>query len=136
MNTIKLNTIGTPKASGGNSGGGGSASGEGDWEYYDFNGIANTLGAPKDSLIAFVEILGTSISLVKTTNFISPNTADLGVDTSSLEAFGLLYGVRSYVDKENDITFTREKWDSLVGQGVYDSVFAPNKITKEEFYTL
>lgn len=31
MNTIKLNTIGTPKASGGNSGGGGSASSADEW---------------------------------------------------------------------------------------------------------
>lgn len=44
MNTIKLNTIGTPKASGGNSGGGNGGGGTASaWRYFDVSKITNPL---------------------------------------------------------------------------------------------
>lgn len=40
MNTIKLNTIGTPKMSAGNSGGGGSVPSSEEWIYWDVSNVS------------------------------------------------------------------------------------------------
>lgn len=55
MNTIKLNTIGTPKASGGNSGGGGSASSV---EYIDVSGADDNV---RNALVPCAENIKSAI---------------------------------------------------------------------------
>ena len=136
MNTIKLNTIGTPKASGGNggNGGGGSASSV---EYLDVSGVNN------DAHIILV-------NCAETTKSANDSGVYCGLPLCGLRAF---FGMANNVDtviavgidfsrkiKANDGQGQSMEWsiiDFMTMMGINkEDIDALPRLTEEEFYTL
>lgn len=122
MNTIKLNTIGTPIGGGGNSGngGGGSAS---SWRYFDISKLDNSM---KPNTMPF-------IVKVPADNGIIPALAF--VDWSKVTAYGVDDSPKLYTT-----TTGLASWSEIMaGEGLTPEMMAQVgivEITEEEFYTL
>lgn len=122
MNTIKLNTIGTPKASGGNSGGGGSAS---SWRYFDISKLDSSM-KPRTMpfIIKFAEENNKGITLPLITS-----------DWTNITAFGVDDSPKLYTPTKGLVS-----WSQMMAvEGLTPEVMAQVgivEITEEEFYTL
>lgn len=120
MNTIKLNTIGTPKASGGNSGGGGSASA---WRYYDIS----ALDIETKTNLSEVAMMGRvpSQGILTYGSLLLVNILD------QTDAFSL--DINCKILQEDQVVPISVMWEeyesTLLQLGV-------KEITEEEFYTL
>lgn len=122
------------------SGGSGEGeNGEFTMEYYDFNAIATAANAPISSIMQFMtSLLSAGVYLL-----VKANDTILPLHSYSLEeianltpsAISILYGTRTILNEENDIVWTSVEMDKKTN-GMYSMFFAPNKITKEQFYDL
>lgn len=131
MNTIKLNTIGTPKASGGNSGGGGYASSV---EYLDVRNIDEDLKFSLINSSYLVKISKEGYISILPALFAKNDFDELYVDTVAIAID--FFAIVAAPDGSETIKETIKEMilrDNGYPLDVFDSV---PRITKEEFYNL
>lgn len=116
MNTIKLNTIGTPKASGGNSGGGGGGSASGGSDVYYLKSENGTL----EDYYAALECA----DIFHLNGEICPIVTASGLDFKSFKGCASVKGVVVMGINRDEMI------EELISQGMF------TEITKEQFYTL
>lgn len=123
MNTIKLNTIGTPKASGGNTGGGVDSSSKNFIQYFKISkGWDRATYARMFGVILKVEVNG-NLSIYPS------NMVHNGVD-SSIVAYGIMPNLPVSAS-DTSAKNLKEYLDIL-----QPMLFTQTEITEEEFYTL
>lgn len=121
MNTIRLNTIGTPKASGGNSGGGGGGSASA-MEYWDMTVLS---GEQKSNLI----LLAGFLYKIPAYNVIGANTMEMTDKDlrDKVTAIATIPSTKIVMEQFGLIS---------IAEIIAMTQFTPTLITEEEFYNL
>ena len=124
MNTIKLNTIGTPKVSAGNSGGSSSAS---NWKYYDC-----LLDQNKDNTHAEYYVDNVKVVDLDTGNVLICPEAYMDSETAVSVAVAMNFDETRKVYMDGKWVSLKEFWENPDWEG-FDFSTHP-EITEEEFY--
>jgi hypothetical protein len=123
MNTIKLNTIGTPCKAGGNAGGGNSGGSASSWRYFDISKLDNSM---KPMIIPFI------VKVAGENKIISPSLIS---DWTAVTAFGVDDSPKLYFPSLGIMSWS----EVMAGEGVTPEFMAQVgivEITESEFYNL
>lgn len=132
MNTIKLNTIGTPCKAGGNAGGGGSAPSS--VEYLDLTGLANPqfsyFTTSSYELHLKTTIQGQEIAMVSPTPQIGSQSASASRVYAKIDFDAPIIMVQGTMRQDGNVR------DYILSKVSESELAAIPRITEEEFYTL